>query len=159
MSWWVAQVETQREHLTRLLLMRHGYETYAPRIKVRGRIAFLFPAYIFIRAESRFYTILWTPGVVRLLMTGDRPSCMVEDVIAGIRKQERGGFVKLPSTTKGLEKGQNIRITNGNFLGHVGIYDGMSSKDRARVLLDLLGRKVSVELAQRDVVPLTVASH
>jgi transcription antitermination factor NusG len=158
LSWWVAQVETQREHLTRLLLMRHGYETYAPRIKQRGRIGFLFPAYLFIRAEQRFYTILWTPGVVRLLMTGERPSCLIEDVITAIRKQERGGFVKLPSATKGLEKGQNVRVTNGNFLGHIGIFDGMSSKDRARVLLDLLGRKVSVELAHKDVVPLTVAS-
>lgn len=158
MSWWVAQVETQREHLTRLLLMRHGYETYAPRIKHHGRIAFLFPAYLFIRAETRFYTILWTPGVVRLLMTGDRPSCLIEEVVLKIRKQEKGGFVKLPSAAKGLEKGQNIRVSAGNFLGHVGIYDGMSSRDRARVLLDLLGRKVSVELARKDVSPLTVAS-
>lgn len=158
MSWWVCQCETQREHMVRLLLMRYGYDTYAPRIKVRGRISFLFPAYMFIRAESRFYKILWTPGVVRLLMTGDRPSCLIEDVIANIRKQEKGGFVKLPSTAKGLEKGQNIRVTSGNFLGHVGIYDGMSSKDRARVLLDLLGRKVSVELANKDVAPLSVAS-
>jgi transcription antitermination factor NusG len=158
LSWWVCQCQTQREHLVRLLLMRHGYETYAPRIKVRGRISFLFPAYLFIRAEQRFYTVLWTPGVVRLLMTGDRPSCLVEDIVNNIRKQEKGGFVKPPSTAKILEKGQNIRVTSGSFLGHIGIYDGMNSKDRVRVLLDLLGRKVSVEIGQKDIQPLDLVA-
>jgi len=156
--WAVAQVESQREHAVRLLLMRAKFETYAPRIKVRSRVALLFPGYVFVRIVDRFYPVMWTAHVVRLLMSGDRPACLNDEVIMAIRKQERSGFVRLPTSAKMLKKGQNVRITKGSFLNHIGLYDGMGSKDRAHVLLELLGRKVSIDLRQRNWVPLDVAS-
>jgi len=59
MSYWaVAQTEPMREHTVRLLLMRLGYETYAPRIRHRKRIALLFPTYVFVRVIQRWYPIL-----------------------------------------------------------------------------------------------------
>jgi transcriptional antiterminator RfaH len=159
MSYWsVVQTEAQREHMVRLLLMRSGFETYLPRIKVRSRIALLFPAYLFVRIVDRFYPVMWTPHVLRLLMAGDQPAYLPDQIIADIRKRERSGFVVLPKQTKILKQGTKIRISNGSFLGHVGVYDGMSGKERARVLLDLLGRKVVVELAQTDVAPLDVVA-
>jgi transcriptional antiterminator RfaH len=156
MTWWVVQTESQREHLVRLLLMRLGLMTYAPRIKHRGRIGWLFPTYVFVRGGDRFYPILWTNGVVRLLMCGDQPATLADDIVANIRKRERSGFVILPTPAKRLKKGQNVRISNGSFRGHIGLYDGMSNHERARVLLDLLGQKVSVELPDRDLEPLSV---
>src|SRR5262245_16951655 len=73
--WAVAQTEPQREHIARLWLMRLGYETYAPRVRLRrGRVVRLFPTYIFVRVFERFYPILWTPGILRLLMAGQRPA-------------------------------------------------------------------------------------
>ena len=92
MTWWVVQTESQREHIVRLLLMRHGFVTYAPRIKHHGRIGWLFPTYLFVGARERFYPILWTPGVVRLLMCGEHPAALPEDVVANIRKRETGGL-------------------------------------------------------------------
>ena len=157
MSYWsVVQTESQREHMVRLLLMRAGFETYMPRIKVRSRIALLFPAYVFVRIAERFYPVMWTNGVIRLLMAGDQPARLPDEIIMEIRSRERGGFVKLPTPSK-LKKGQNVRISNGNFLGQIGLYDGIGSKERARILLDLLGRKVPVELPESDLVPLDVA--
>ena len=51
MSFWaVVQVESQCEHTVRLLLMRAKYETYMPRIRVHGRVAPLFPGYLFVHA-------------------------------------------------------------------------------------------------------------
>src|SRR5580765_3420468 len=99
-TWWVVQTESQREHIVRLLLMRNGFTTYAPRIKHRGRIGWLFPTYVFVRTWSRFYPILWTTGVVRLLMCGEQPASLADDIIANIRKREIGGFVKLPPPTR-----------------------------------------------------------
>jgi len=158
MSWWVVQTEAQREHIVRLILMRHGFESYAPRIKIRRRIAMLFPAYLFVRAIDRFYPILWTPHVVRLLMTGERPADLKDDIVSAIRKREIGGFVKLPKHPNMLTKGQNVRISKGTFSGKIALYDGMSSRERARVLLDLLGRKVTIELPQTDIAPLDVVA-
>jgi len=155
-DWWVCQTEANFERVARLLLMRLGFETYAPRIKVRGRIAYLFPAYLFVAAGERFYPVLWTPHVVRLLMAGDRPATVRSEIVAHIRKREVAGFVKLPLPNR-LKPGQKVKVTNGAFEGQIGLYEGMSGKDRERVLLELLGQAVSVELPARDIAPLGVA--
>jgi transcriptional antiterminator RfaH len=155
MSYWaVVQVESQCEHTVRLLLARAKYETYMPRIKVRGgRILPLFPSYLFVRIVDQFYPVMWTPRVIRLLMSGDKPARLPEKTVDEIRKRQVGGFVKLPSPPR-LRKGQHVRITRGYFEGQIAIYEGMTSKDRERVLLDLLGQKVSVELPDHDLEPL-----
>ena len=58
-----------------------------------------------------------------------------------IRKQERNGLVKLPEREHRLKKGQKVRITGGSFAGQIGLYEGLSGKDRARVLLELLAAR------------------
>lgn len=151
MSFWsVVQTETQREHLARVWMMRAGFETYAPRIRInRRRVTLLFPSYIFVRIIDRWYPIKWTPGVQRVLMNGEEPARVGDNIIASIRKREVRGVVRLPPKTP--QRGQRMQITNGPFRGHVGLHEGMSGPDRQRVLLALLGQKVSVELPTRDV--------
>jgi len=157
MSFWaVCQAEPHREHLVRLMLMRLGFETYMPRIKIRNRISLLFPTYIFVRIVDRWYSILWTAHVVRLLMSGDKPAQLKEEIMASIRKREVDGFVKLPLPAR-LKPGQRVRITAGSFNGHIGLYQGQTSRDRERVLLELLGQHVPVELPGKDIAPLIVA--
>jgi transcriptional antiterminator RfaH len=158
-DWWVVQTEAQREHVARLLLMRLGFTTYAPRIKVRGRIAWLFPTYLFVGATERFYPILWTNGVIRLLMAGDRPARLTSSVITAIHNRERDGFVKLPAPQRRLKPGQKVRIISGSFQGQIGLWQGMSGRDRERVLLDLLGQAVPVELPAKDITPLGIADR
>ena len=159
MTWAVVQCETQREHAVRLLLMRMSLETYLPRIKVRNRITPLFPSYLFVNLaqKPRWYPILWTPHVTRLLMAGDRPAQLPEEVVTQIRKREHNGLVKLPNASRRFRKGQEVRIIRGSFEGYIGLYEGMSGKDRERVLLELLGQAVTVELPGKDLAPLNVA--
>ena len=151
MSFWaVAQTEPQREHLVRVWLMRLGYETYAPRVRLRrGRIVRLFPTYILVRIIDRWYPVLWTPHVTRMLMSGDRPACLPDNEVARIRRREVGGFVRLPRNRH--KPGERIRIVRGTFEGRMALYEGMSGPERERVLLELLGQMVSVELPARDV--------
>jgi transcriptional antiterminator RfaH len=156
--WAVVQAEAQREHAARLLLMRHGFETYMPRIKIRNRISLLFPTYVFVRVVDRWYPILWTAHVVRLLMAGDRPACLKDEIMSSIRKREIGGFVKLPLPNRQLKPGQKVRVISGSFNGQIGLYEGQTSRDRERVLLELLGQAVPVELPSKDIAPVIVAS-
>ena len=84
-------------------------------------------------------------------MSGEAPAHMADDIIDAIRGREIDGLVTLPRAPR-LKPGQKVRVVRGSFEGLVGIYDGMSGIDRERILLDLLGRKVQVTLAGRDVV-------
>lgn len=154
--WAVAHVQSQREHFVRQLLMQARYETYMPRIKVRSRISPLFPGYLFVAIADRWYPVIWTQGVIRLLMSGDQPAKLPEKVMNELRKREIGGFIKLPAPVNRLRKGQQVRINRGHFAGQLGLCEGMSSKDRVWVLLSLLGRKVPLELPSRDLEPLNV---
>ena len=91
MMWWVVQTESQREHIVRVLLMRARYETYIPRIKHRSRISPLFPGYLFVRTTDRWYPVRWTDHVVRVLMSGDQPAQLPEEIVdrnpqTGIRR-------------------------------------------------------------------------
>jgi transcription antitermination factor NusG len=156
--WAVVQAEAQREHAARLLLMRNGFETYMPRIKVRNRISLLFPTYVFVRVIDRWYPILWTAHVIRLLMAGDKPACLKDEIMASIRKREIGGFVKLPLPNRQLKPGQKVRVIGGSFNGHIGLYQGQTSRDRERVLLELLGQAVPVELPGKDIAPLSLVA-
>ena len=158
MTWAVVQCEAMREHAVRLLLMRGHYVTYLPRIKLYGRITPLFPSYLFVNiACMRWYPILWTPHVIRLLMAGDQPAKLPEDIVTHIRKREQNGLVKLPNVSRQLKKGQKVRVIRGSFEGQIGLYEGMSGKDRERVLLELLGQAVVVDMPGKDIAPLPVA--
>jgi transcription antitermination factor NusG len=168
--WSVAQTEAQREATAAEWLARDGFETYLPKIKVvrqviRGhtrwhertrtisRVEPLFPSYLFVRIVDRWWSIGNTIGVTRLLLAGDHPANVSDKEINKIMAQERGGLIRLPQPP-GLKRGDQVRIVRGTFLHHIGIYDGMSGKQRERVLLDLLGRQVTVDLPSDHLQPL-----
>jgi transcriptional antiterminator RfaH len=156
--WSVVQTKPQCEQLVRNRLMRSQIETYLPKIKIHGRIALLFPAYLFVRIAESFYEVRWTDGVIRLLMAGEQPARLADEVIMDIRKREVGGYVKLPKRNI-LKKGDKLQITNGSFAGHIGVCDGMGSRERVRILLELLGRQVPVELPDTAIMPLDVVAR
>ena len=89
---------------------------------------------------GQWYPVRWTDHVIRVLFAGDKPAQLPDKIVDEIRKRQIGGFVKLPPPTR-LKKGQQVRIIRGSFEGQVAVYEGMTGKDRERVLLDLWARK------------------
>jgi transcriptional antiterminator RfaH len=153
MSFWaVAQTESAREHVAAEHLARRGFEIYLPQIREhRGRIvriAPLFPSYLFVRIIDRWHVIDSTVAVIRVLRFGENPSRLKDGVIEELQMRERGGVIKLP---KRFKAGDPVRILRGTFRDFVGLYDGASSEERARVLLEMLGRQVAVELQACDI--------
>jgi transcriptional antiterminator RfaH len=156
--WTVAQIESQREKTAADFLRQSGFTTYLPQLKIRRssqpqRIVPFFPGYLFVQIVERWYPVRWSVGVIRLLMEGDHPGHVPDNVIATIRRQEgRDGFVKIPKY--GLQLGQAVRVAKGSFVGHLAVFDGMAGQDRSRILLELLGRKVVAVLPTQDIVAL-----
>ena len=106
MSYWCcAQTEPQRESAATHFLGLAGYEVYCPRLRVvrprRGgrkvvsRPA-LFPSYLFVLITSGWWNARWCPGVIRLLIAGDAPMPVPDDLIDELKSREVGGLVVLP---------------------------------------------------------------
>jgi transcription antitermination factor NusG len=74
----------------------------------------------------------------------------LDDVVAKLQKRERDGFVRLPRKPR-LQKGDPVTILAGSFEGMTAWYEGQSGSDRVRVLLDLLGRKVPLDIAESQI--------
>lgn len=151
MSYWsVAQTEPRRETTAAQYLADAGLESYLPRIAERERIVPLFPCYLFVRIVDRWHVVKNTIGITRILLSGDRPARLPDAAIADIRSREnRSGLVKLQPRHR---IGDQVRIVRGTFRDCLAVYDGMTSRQRERVLLEFMGRLVPLELEPRDFV-------
>jgi transcriptional antiterminator RfaH len=158
MSWLVATASWNGETAARENLEDQGFCPYFPKFRerrvVRGRWTDverpLFGRYFFIHFVDRWRSILGTRGVSGLFLCGDSPSKVRDEIIDEIRGREVKGYV--PVTVETLRVGQAVRVGSGSFEGHLGIYQGMSNRDREIVLLSLLGRQCKVHLAAGSLV-------
>jgi transcriptional antiterminator RfaH len=156
--WAVARLEPHHERVALRCLDLAGYETYLPRLRERRlshgrRIEVrppLFPGYCFFVVEAQWHTARWSIGVIGLIMDGVRPARVADSLIEDIRGRERGGLVELPRR-ESLKMGDPVKVTQGLFAGHSGLYAGQRPHERVLVLLALLGGQQRVELAKEAI--------
>ena len=73
---------------------------------------------------------------------------MNSSIIKGLRDREEGGLVSLQPKAR-FAKGAPVKAIEGPFVGLPLFYEELSSHDRVRCLMDLLGRKVVIELEDK----------
>ncbi len=151
--WYVVQTRPRDESTALSHLMRQGFEGYLPRFLKQRRHARrvdttaepLFPGYLFVAldlAAARWRSILGTVGVSRLICHGETPAPVPAGVVEQIRgREDDSGWIVL-HLEQALKKGQKVEISEGPFSDQTGIFDGLDSKERVIVLLNLLGREV-----------------
>lgn len=161
--WYVVQTQPNAERKAVAHLARQGFETYLPRYLKRRRharrienvMAPLFPRYLFVAIDmtvQRWRSIQSTMGVSRLVCNGEEPAPVVDSVIAALREREGdNGAVRLDRLPR-FAPGEQVRIVGGVFASCLGLYEGMTDRDRVAVLLDLLGRKVRVSVDDLSVI-------
>jgi transcriptional antiterminator RfaH len=158
MYWCAARIEPHRERLAVHCLEINGYEVYLPRLR-QHRISHgrkievrppLFPGYAFIAIELQWHRARWTAGILGLIMGDIQPARVPDAVIAEIRAHERGGLVELPRR-EAFRAGEAVRVLQGPFAGHLGLYQGMRPHERVLVLLAVLGSQQRVELPKDDI--------
>ena len=157
--WCCAQVQPSRLHVALNFLRLNNYTTYCPRLRgqrvIRQRVtrtsAPLFIGYVFtLITDGAWYTARWSPGVVRIVLTGDRPAVVPDALIDGLRRRERDGLIELPKPPR-LKRGDPVKVSAGSFAGRLGLYDGQRPHERVAVLLALLGASVRVTLPKDDI--------
>jgi transcriptional antiterminator RfaH len=155
--WYVAQTHPHAEVKAGLHLTRQGFEIYLPRYLKKRRharrvetvAAPLYPGYVFVTIDcgvQRWRSIQSTIGVSRLVCHGDDPAAVPEGIVEELkRRQDENGLIGFQQRAR-FNPGDTVRVVEGVFSDYLGLYEGIDDRERAAILLDLLGRKVRVLL-------------
>lgn len=159
-GWIVARTQHQREAWAAENVVRQMAVPYLPRVAdkvktIRGfeyRSKYLFPGYIFVKCyDGRWRFLLGTMGILSVIMgAGGNPAMIQNSEIQQLKAlEDSDGVIQLPKLAPSVrfKVGDQVRVNSGPYSGYVGIYDGCGPKDRERVLLAYLGRKVPLLLA------------
>jgi len=104
----------------------------------------LFPGYLFVRPLERWQKLRNTYGVIDIVMMGDKPDFVPKAVMKALRANvDKDGIVTLPRQRK-PKVGEAVEIQIGAWKGFTGLYDGLDSEGRIRVLLGFMGRNVAL---------------
>jgi transcription elongation factor/antiterminator RfaH len=152
--WYAVQTQPHAEPRAVAHLERQALTAFCPlavrtvrhaRRVTRSR-APLFPGYLFVLldlARDRWRSVNGTRGVIRLLAQGDTPVPVPEGVVESLRARVDGEGVI--DWTPSLACGQSVRICDGPFADLIGRIEHLDGAGRVRVLIELMGRAVSVE--------------
>jgi transcriptional antiterminator RfaH len=157
MPWIVLKTKPQRERWAAENVARQQFEYYFPQIVERNRknrlleAKPLFPGFIFVHIGQQWYCLLSTFGVIGILMAGESPDIMPDRAIYQLHLRENNqGYIDLPAAPKRVKINEQARIEKGPLAGHMGLVTGMRDQERIKILLDILGRKTEILVAERD---------
>jgi transcriptional antiterminator RfaH len=164
MNWYVVRTHTLAEARSVENLRRQGYDPYLPTCRrwvkhARRREIVrrpLFPNYLFVSfdaEQARWRSIFSTIGVAELICNANLPVRVKDGVIEAIREAEEAGLFDQTNAASRLKPGDPVRVARGPFADIVGRFLATDSRDRARVLLEILGRHAPVDLSLSEVEP------
>lgn len=156
-NWYAVQTQPHAEMKASAHLARQGFDVFLPRFLKRRRHAgrvdnvskALFPGYMFVAidiAAQRWRCVNSTVGVRRLVCNGETPAAVSEKIIEALKgREDEQGFITLETPPR-FAAGDPVRVIDGVFSRVFGICEGMTDCQRVAILLDLLGRKVRVQI-------------
>ena len=153
--WYVAYTQPTAELRAAGHLRRQGFDAYLPLCRQIRRHARreetvlrpLFPRYGCVARGlevDRWRSVNGTIGVSRLVCHGERPAALPDGVVEGLRISEIDeGAVPLSRLVL-FDKGAQLRVLDGAFVGQTGTYHGMTGSERVVLLFNLIGSPVRV---------------
>ena len=153
--WYAFYTKSRHEKSVNRALISKGYEAYLPLLKERRKwkdrkkwVSFpLFKSYIFIKIEAKdSIYVLKTPGIVKMVKFGDKPSPVLETTINSLRLMIEGGFN--PQPTDYFIKGDPVIIIEGPLKGLEGEIATIHNKERFVVQIDAIQHSFSIEISR-----------
>lgn len=163
--WYLVQSLARRESRAEFQLAAQGFRVFLPAFskttrharKLRVVRAPVFSGYLFVVLDlgrDRWRSINGTFGVARIVTVEDRPSPVPPGLVeAMLDRTDAGGETHLSHS---LSLGQSVRVVAGPFAQLVGTLDKLDAGGRVRVLLEIMGGAVPVQLISDALEP---ASH
>src|SRR5436190_23282908 len=153
--WYAVNTLPCREFRAKQQLENQGYRVFLPQCpktirharKLTTVQAPFFPRYLFVELDltvHRWRSVNGTIGVRKLVMQGETPHPVprgiVETMIASVDD------VGLLCFQRDLTVGTSVRLIAGPFAEQLGILDRLDGQGRVRVLLNLMGTTVPVQV-------------
>ena len=138
-------------------LARQGFETFLP-LETHTRIVGskfveelrpFFPGYLFVGTGSTsgpLQSIRSTYGISQLVRVGTKPAVVPDQLVEELRS--RCDDDEIMSQPEDLKSGEMVRLTHGPFANLVGEVERIAPDRRAWLLLDVMGQKTKVSIAQ-----------
>ena len=160
--WYAVQTKPRKEAIAELHLQRQHFETYLPKVLLRKRrrdrwtkvVEPLFPRYLFIRVdpdESSLAPVRSTQGVTGLVRFGHSLKPVPDGVIHYLRQTENPDTHQHHAEDWPHRGGDAVQVLEGPFKGLTGVFQMATAEDRALLLIDLLGRKNTVDVAMATI--------
>jgi transcriptional antiterminator RfaH len=158
-EWYILKTKPKAEELVKNAFKQYSIESYLPLVYTRNpgrkslKTAPLFPGYVFfqLELESNYWAFIrWAPGVSYVLNDGDHPTALPVSVIEEIKTREaQNRLQKLngPGDMGQFNKNEPLKIISGPLAGLEAVFEGsLSSRQRVKVLVRLLGRLTSINV-------------
>jgi transcription elongation factor/antiterminator RfaH len=151
--WYALYTKPKKEFQVAGQLEAMGVDSYLPTVmrKVRRRDRphrkVYFPCYLFARIDfdsTPRSSISWMPGICHIVSFGEQPA-IVNDGIVELVRVRLDGVEQVE--TESFSQGDRVRIKSGPLKQLEAVFDQpLSSADRVRVLLDVMGRMTPVDI-------------
>ena len=163
LNWYLVFSKPRQERIAAEQLHQQGYEVYLPLYKKLKRTAEgpltvqepMFPRYLFVRPGSpgqSVASVRSTRGVTTLVRFGFEPASVPEALIEMIKTMEAERNAADLHQMSSLRVGQRVKLERVAMSDMEGLVQSVSSK-RVQVLLEILGRPVSVQLEHHQITP------
>ena len=156
-NWYVIRTKAGDENRAERNLLNQEIETFLPLFKnhyyrngkMIESIKPLFPGYLFAKLDLalHFTKVRWTRGVSRILGNREGPVPISEQIVLTIRG--RVGKDSLIELKDEIKEGDLVQVTSGPLKDLIGVFQKkMSGKDRVKILLNLIGVDVPVQISK-----------
>jgi len=157
-NWFAVVSKPRQEQIALDNLQRQGFECFLPmaenpyqrRSKKHLKIIEpLFPRYLFLNAIAELQNLApvrSTLGVISMVRFGNELAVISESIIKAIKKRVEpdSGLIKIKPIE--IKAGDKVRVFDGPLAGIDGIVAENNSKNRALILMELMGRPTKVQV-------------
>ncbi len=162
--WFVVHSLPHRESGAKGHLENQGYRTFLPRRlktrlharKLETILAPFFPRYLFIALNlkrDRWRSVNGTFGVSRLSMEGELPKPVARGVVEALIAASDARDVLRFDAGGHLNVGERVQVLAGPFADQFGVLERLGDHGRVRILLELMGACVPVEVSSEILIP------
>jgi transcriptional antiterminator RfaH len=156
LEWYCLRSQPKHEHIAAAhLRLLEGVTVFCPRIRFK-RVSrqglvwvteAMFPGYLFARFElsEMHLRVRYAHGVSGIVRFADRYPTIEEGALAQLR--DHLGAAEVKQLSYDLSEGDQVQIVGGAFVGLGAVVTQvLSAKERVKVLMDFLGRKMEAEV-------------